>query len=289
MIRTSWIRSHASSMPRWSFFARVGNSKTLRELSRWFVFVPILARLLATVARDWARVPNLSFVSHFTLPFDWQLLYYSAFSFMLAGLLYELRAPRIFREYPSYLNFSRSNLEARDLVDFVLEAGRFNGRRQVDKAIVGMLGLADDPRARVELESAATVDAIEQALHSAVFTGQERAMRRAVWHFCNRCRLTSRTVCGMLYLLGFLFLTTAFASDLHEVFRQSKSTGLVTHVKRVVGFAPEDERHGEAGDRPRGGATDAGRAGSGKAVLPVERKPAQDGRPAGVAGRTPAP
>jgi len=239
-----WWKQISLRVPRWSFFSRVGNSKALRELARWFVFVPFIARLLATVTREVAQVPRLEFASHFSLPFDWQLLYYSAFAFMLAGITYEIGAPRIFRDFSSYFDLSQREREPRELMDYLLEVGDFRRRdRSAQKVVNDILSLADDPRSRANLdEKEASGEEVEQALHSAVFSGQERIVRHHIWMFCNRSRPVARTLCCALYFVGFLFLALAFASDLHAVFDQSARTRLVNHIKEVVGLSSTEKQ-----------------------------------------------
>lgn len=234
-------------IPKWSFFSHVGNSKTLRELARWFVFVPILARLLATVAREVAQLPQLNFVSHLTLPYDWQLLYYSAFSFMIAGVVYELRAPRLFRDYPDYFQFSRAGQEKGDLstkevIDYLLEAVAFGKNHSTEDKVLGILRLADDPRSHILWAGRlSTIENVDQALNSTSFSIQERVMRRYIWRLCNRCRISARALCLIFYSAGFLLLATAFTSDLHTVFVQSSETGLLNHIKEVIGLSPEHQ------------------------------------------------
>jgi hypothetical protein len=235
--------------PKWSFFSRVGNSHTLRELARWFVFVPILARLLAKIAREVTQVPRLSFLTHFALPFDWQLLYYAAFSFMLASLVYELRAPRLFRDFTNFFNFSRTQQGPLELVDYLLEVGRFNkGNKEEKRAVLDIISLADDPRKVIDIDSQLeNAEDVEKIFQSAVFVDQDREMRRRVWGFCNRCRFSSRVLCFVLYTLGFSFLALSFFSDLHAVFDQSANTGLVNHLKEEVGLeSPEKNKSDSA-------------------------------------------
>lgn len=223
--------------PPWSFFSRVGNSKLLRELSRWFVLVPIMARMLVTLTRELIQIPKLQFVSHFTLPFDWQLLYYSAFFFMLGGLVYEVRAPRIVKDFSSFFNFKRSMPSVSDLTDYFLEVGKFGKRKEEEKRVVrAIISLADDPREYISLGyHLDSVESVEHALRAAIFTGQEREIGKLVWDFCNRYRTFSRLCSCVFYSAGFVFIGLAFASDFHIVFTQSLSTHLLEHVGEIFG------------------------------------------------------
>ena len=223
-------------VPRWSFFSRVGNSKVLREMARWFVLVPILVRALATVTREVTEVPQLDVIAHFALPFDWQLLYYSAFSFMLAGIIYELRAPRLFRDFPNYFHFSQAKMEWRESVDYLLEVGKFGrGRSDSKTVVVEILRLGDDPREAIDRETRlSAIEDVDSALHSVVFTSQERQARRLIWRFINRCRLLARIFCCALYFIGFSFLAIAFFSDLHTVIEHSVKTHLLGHLEEMI-------------------------------------------------------
>lgn len=237
----SFSRGHGTGshviMPHWSFFSRVGNSKTLRELARWFVLVPIIAKILAALTKEATQDPKFNFIHHVTMPFDWQLLYYSAFSFMLAEFVYSLRAPSLFRDFSSYFEFSRSNQEPRELIDYILEVGKFEKDSDVEEnAIIEILKLADDPRDHIALEGQLNIEDVEHSLRSATFSSQERLLRRHTWRFCNRCRLTARALCCAFYGVGFSLLALAFASDLHAVLQQSANTHLLGHIREVFGL-----------------------------------------------------
>jgi hypothetical protein len=238
-------------IPIWSFFSRVGNSKTLRELARWFVFVPFLVKLIAMATLELGQVPKLGFTSHFYLPFDWQLLYYSAFCFMLASSSYEATAPRIFRDFSNYLDLSQNEHEPKDLIAYLLEVGKFSPMGSREKCVINdILGRADEPRSRANLEGkSAGVEEVEQALHSATFSGQERIVLYHIWTFCNGSRPFFRAVCFSFYVLGFSFLVLAFASDLHAVIEQSRHTKLDAHLEEVFGIAPHET---PKNDQPEG-------------------------------------
>jgi len=234
-----WLRMSVQRVvPPWSFFSHVGNSKVLRELARWFVFVPILARMLTTLTRELIQIPRFQFVTHFALPFDWQLLYYSAFSFMLGGLVYEIRAPRIFKDFSSFFVLTKSNPGANELIDYLLEIAVFEkGGRAEKKAVMEIIGLADDPREYITLDDYLdSTESAEQVLRKVVFTSQERSISRLVWKFCEQYRALARMLCCIFYISGFGFVGLAFAADFHTVLEQSVRTGLLRHIEEVFFF-----------------------------------------------------
>lgn len=85
--------------PLWPELNTLGQSKLLKNSWIWLLLVPISAKALEKV--DEFRVPMLGpdFVINATLPFSWQLLFFSSVAFFLANIVYLLKCPKIIQRY----------------------------------------------------------------------------------------------------------------------------------------------------------------------------------------------
>lgn len=72
----------------------------------WVFIVPIAAKILSMTS-DMATITifEYTFDVNLALPFSWKMFYFSALFFALATLIYQIRCPRLVKEYPTYSDF----------------------------------------------------------------------------------------------------------------------------------------------------------------------------------------
>lgn len=226
---------------RWSFFSRLGSSRLLREVSRWFILAPILARIIGFIKeatlgdpRGASRMQSLDWI---ILPYDWQLLYFAAFSFFLATLIFQLRSPRIFIDYSDYYSYAKAEFSSGEIFDYFLEPADFDGSdNPTYRAATDLMNLADDPTAKQAIGSPKVdIETVDSAFNASTFNLNVRLAKRCTWRFCNRSRPLSRIICSLLFATGCCFVGLAFLSDLHAVVKQSLESDLLEHILEVFG------------------------------------------------------
>lgn len=90
----------------WSQLNKIRQIKTISSMYIWIFIVPIAAKILSMTS-DIATVTlfEYTFNVNLSLPFSWKMFYFSALFFALATLIYQIRCPRLIKEYPTYSSF----------------------------------------------------------------------------------------------------------------------------------------------------------------------------------------
>ena len=106
----------------WSSVRRLARNRTVRSAYFWLIFVPISARMLATVNQtvtltflggDWALALEL--------PFSWKIFYLSAVAFSIGNLIFTLACPKIILDQATYTEFSADGKSSGQVVDYYAE------------------------------------------------------------------------------------------------------------------------------------------------------------------------
>ncbi|HHF2997967.1 TPA: hypothetical protein ACPJ01_004462 [Vibrio diabolicus] len=93
-------------MLNWSSQNSLAKSKMVKSSGIWFVLVPIVAQLLEGFDGALPIIINSkTYELTLVLPFSWQLLFFAAFFFMVAGIIYQVRCSDIVKLYTSYSQF----------------------------------------------------------------------------------------------------------------------------------------------------------------------------------------
>lgn len=93
-------------MNKWSSINSLSQSKLVQSAGIWFVIVPIIAKLVEGFDGEipislGERVYTLQLV----LPFNWQLIFFSAFFFMIANVIYQANCREIVKRYKCFAEF----------------------------------------------------------------------------------------------------------------------------------------------------------------------------------------
>jgi len=91
---------------KWSSQRAMANSKIVKSSAIWLVVVPFAAKGLASIDNIIElTIFNGSFKISTVLPFSWQLLFFSACFFTLAGIVYSIYCPNIIKLYENFSQF----------------------------------------------------------------------------------------------------------------------------------------------------------------------------------------
>jgi len=91
---------------KWSSQRAIANSKIVRSSVIWLIVVPFAAKGLSSLD-DLVSLTIFNGVFEFStvLPFSWQLLFFSACFFTLAGLVYSMFCPELVKSYENHTQF----------------------------------------------------------------------------------------------------------------------------------------------------------------------------------------
>jgi hypothetical protein len=90
----------------WSQLDKIRKIKIISSMYIWVFIVPIAAKILSMTS-DVATITifEYTFDVNLALPFSWKMFYFSALFFATATLIYQIRCPRLVKEYPTYSDF----------------------------------------------------------------------------------------------------------------------------------------------------------------------------------------
>ncbi|QBZ83124.1 hypothetical protein GHNINEIG_01165 [Hydrogenovibrio crunogenus] len=91
---------------KWSSQRTIANSRIVKTSVIWLFIVPFVAKLLSTIDDVIQLTIFEGSISISTvLPFSWQLLFFAAISFTIAGIIYSIACPEIVKNYENHAQF----------------------------------------------------------------------------------------------------------------------------------------------------------------------------------------
>jgi hypothetical protein len=158
----------------------------------WLFIVPIAAKTFSLMG-DIATVTvfDYQFKIELTLPFSWNVFYFSALFFAIAHLTYNFRCPKLVKQHPTYTSFNREGKPTWHLRGYAEDIGLdydefvhdFTEQREWS---------GDDP------------------IHGEEF--KQAIFWHLIWH-AQRCRKFALSFCLLNYALGFLLIGIVVAQN----------------------------------------------------------------------------
>ncbi len=105
----------------WKKISNISKMKFVKTILVWVVVVPIVAKILSSLKGY--NIINFDFV----LPFSWVLFYFSALSFLIGNILYNIFVPPIINENRSFSHFLQMGRGKRELASY-LESEKLEDR-----------------------------------------------------------------------------------------------------------------------------------------------------------------
>ncbi|WP_421549582.1 hypothetical protein [Pseudomonas sp. QD4] len=90
----------------WTTLSGLGNSKTIKSISFWFIAIPILAKLTEKFPSEInIGIFQTPITLNWDIPFSLKVLYAATLLFTTANVLYSVYAPKIIKEYKTFADF----------------------------------------------------------------------------------------------------------------------------------------------------------------------------------------
>ena len=97
------------NIPKWTLLKDLEGNTIVRSAFIWFMIVPISARLFGSLNETLIiNYGEIDYIFHLSLPFSWQMFFYSACFYVLANIVIKIMCPNIIIEHRDYLSFSES-------------------------------------------------------------------------------------------------------------------------------------------------------------------------------------
>jgi len=96
-----------NSIPKWTLLKSLEGNSIVRSAFVWLMIVPICARLFGSLNEHLViSYGEQDYTFHLSLPFSWQLFFYSACFYVLANLIVKFMCPSAIMEHRDYSSFS---------------------------------------------------------------------------------------------------------------------------------------------------------------------------------------
>ncbi|ATG77627.1 hypothetical protein [Pseudoalteromonas sp. 1_2015MBL_MicDiv] len=93
-------------VPDWKVLKKFADIKLVKFSYVWIIIVPVLAKLLVQIGDVLPiKIGEVTFNINLSLPFSWQMFFFSALSFSLAQFIFNLVCPEIVKDFENQREF----------------------------------------------------------------------------------------------------------------------------------------------------------------------------------------
>ncbi len=111
---------HINHLFLWSSLNKVGQSRTLTSSYIWIIVIPVLVRFLSKIEHVFTfKFFGTSISLDMSLPFSWEILYFSAILFGLGNLLYTAFCPELVSRYDTLSDFQNEGKTGTQLIEYM--------------------------------------------------------------------------------------------------------------------------------------------------------------------------
>lgn len=112
----------ASKISTWTHLNNLGRNKTLRSSYLWIVIVPLAAKMLSAIESPLELIIlNARINLNLSLPFSWQLFYFSSLLIALGSLIYSIFCPDIIKNYDKFSDLTDQGKGGKQIIEYLLE------------------------------------------------------------------------------------------------------------------------------------------------------------------------
>lgn len=183
---------------KWHLLSKINKFKFINTMYIWIFVVPVLSRLLEKVG-DVANVTifDYTFEAQLTLPFSWLVFYFSAVSFAIANVIFQIRCPNIIKDHTGYSDFKQANKGVEHLDKYLFQVNmNWEGLRQ-----------------QIERQDEYFSEVAEVSNPKA----EDGMLRKRFWAIFNqgdRIRKISKTFVVIFYAIGFALISYVFVENI---------------------------------------------------------------------------
>jgi len=94
-------------LPRWSVLKNLEANPIVKSSYFWFALVPVFAKIFEKIGNEIVVVYNFrEYLFHLSLPFSWQILFFSSCFFVLGSIAFKLFCPHAITEHSGFKEFN---------------------------------------------------------------------------------------------------------------------------------------------------------------------------------------
>ncbi len=186
------IKSIVTLVPGWRALKRYGKNKAIISSYIWIIIVPIAAKIIPEI-NDY--LDSIGIVVNISLPFSWELFYYSAVFFSISSYIFSTQCPYIVTKYDTPLDAKNTGYGINQLDTYFFDKIKENGIEREKE-------LKDNYNNINEGE--------DEYNDKFWIVHREFSQRRLFW----------RIICTIGYIVGFGFLGTILIQNFRYVWGQ---------------------------------------------------------------------
>lgn len=173
-------------MLKWQDLKKISDTRLVKGMYFWVVFVPISAKFLALIESPLnAKLFDTTVRLQLSLPFSWTAFFFAAVSFSIARILFIAFAPKIISDHPSYSHFTEAGKTHAQLKNYASELNLNYAELELPRNLSGGGGALNHP------------DQFQQAYWFVVEKAEE--IRSAI-----------RLIISLFYAIGFILMVIVF-------------------------------------------------------------------------------
>ncbi len=208
-------------LPKWTTLRNFGNLKIFKTFYFWIIFVPLCAKFFEDVnGKISIRFLDYPWNLTLSLPFSWQIFYFSSVAIGLAMLLFSIRCPEIIRIYNTYTDFNdagKTRYQVREyFIDHInIEKLDFDLKYRIALFLNEFTGYQNP---QIEVDKCKTKrDLVRLVFENNVESGKNMDSFWFVQDSVNTSNLFSRMLCTLLFIVGFILMSIVFCQNFKYV------------------------------------------------------------------------
>lgn len=234
---------------KWETLKKIQNIQIVKSTYTWIFIVPIFAQSFAKIKQiTTIKVFDQTFEVNLSLPFSWQIFYFSGLFFVIANIFYYIACPEIIKDFSNFNDFISVKKGANQIIDYFIEDKNldFNlpnlmllrevvGRESIDSNIdnfiplekCGLIQLSNPsiPLMKYKDNSFAVYSNIFYNMFSSGYFDYKIIYREdnlqeifgIFFQEYNVSKLFWRVLCTVFYCLGFIFIGYIFIQSFRTV------------------------------------------------------------------------
>lgn len=210
--------------PTWSNLYSISKSKIVRSSYVWFVFVPIIARILVKIESTLTfELFDRQITLSMGLPFTWQLFFFGATFILLANLVYIFRCPGILKKYPAFSDFQKEGQTSVQLIEIYIKliASRMKSQEGTHQILMSLgeffhtYCIKDESISNeLKKDNPQILKMISKMnIEESSFSGAFIHVR----NFGEKLHIKSIWLCSILYGIGIAFISGVFIQNICTV------------------------------------------------------------------------
>lgn len=214
-----WIKSWLGpTVLNWTQLNALSASKAIRSSYFWFFFVPIVAKLLGTANVISFKIYEQQFTVDLSLPFTWEVFFYSAVFMAIANLIHKLCCPEFIKTYPTCTVFIEQGRTGHQVLQqftvFVYAASKRETKEQIGPNVCDFLKSYCEHGVELEKElRTSKITALQALSRAKIADNQECGAFYHAQAFIDRRLPPWRTLCSYSYWIGFLLIAVVLCEN----------------------------------------------------------------------------